>query len=345
VQEELVQAVFATGKPVVLVNVSSRPLSNPWIAEHIPAILHAWHPGQAGSQAIADVLFGDYNPGGKLPMSAARDTGQLPVYYAHQRGSGYEGRSLWPWAALTGYVDGTAEPLYTFGHGLSYTQFTYSALVIEKPEVPSDGMVTISCIVSNMGERAGDETVQLYVADSLASVARPVKELAGFRRINLAAGQSRRVRFTVQMSQLAFLNSQMRWVVEPGDVDVLVGSSSQDIRLRGSFTIIGETSEVGAERAFCAGSSDEMLESYVPSPGTTAASPTAFSLDTRVSDLLANQAAREVLERHVPGLFDNPVMLSMVKSLTMRQVGDISIPAVEPRRLRAVAAGLAALKG
>jgi beta-glucosidase len=345
VQEELVQAVFATGKPTVLVNVSPRPLSSPWIAEHISAILQAWHPGQEGGRAIADVLFGDHNPGGKLPMSAARSTGQLPVYYAHQRGSGYEGRAFWPWAAPTGYVDGSDRPLYAFGHGLSYTQFTYSDLVVENSKVPASGSVEITCTVTNAGEREGDEVVQLYIADSLASVARPVKELAGFRRIKLAPGQSRRVRFTVQLSQLAFLDRKMRWVVEPGEMDLLVGSSSQDIRLEGSFTIVGPPFEVGAERAFYAASSDEVLEGYVPDVSTTAASSVAFSLDTKISDLLANEAARKVLERHAPGLLGNQMMLAMVKSLTMRQVGAISIPAVEPKRLRAVAADLAALKG
>jgi beta-glucosidase len=343
VQEDLVQAIYATGTPVVLVNVSPRPLSSPWIAEHIPAIVQAWHPGQAGGRAIADVLFGDYNPGGKLPMSAARSTGQLPIYYAHQRGSGYEGRAFWPWSAPTGYTDGSDGPLYPFGHGLSYTQFAYADLAVEQAEIPADGTVSLSCIVSNTGAQDGDEVVQLYIADRLASVARPVKELAGFRRIRLAAGQSRKVRFTVQLSQLAFLDRTMRWVVEPGEMDVLIGTSSQDIRLRGSFTVVGETREVGAERAFYATSRDQVLEDYVPRLGASAVSP-AFSLDSTVADLLANEAARAILERHVPGLFDNPAMLERVQSATMRKVGTISIPAVEPKRLRAVAADLAALK-
>jgi len=344
VQEDLVQAVYATETPIVLVNMSPRPLSSPWIAEHMGAIVQAWHPGQAGGQAIADVLFGDYTPGGKLPMSAARSTGQLPVYYAHQRGSGYEGRAFWPWSAPTGYTDGSDRPLYPFGHGLSYTQFAYSDLVIEQSEVPGDGAVSISCIVSNTGAREGDEVVQLYIADRLASVARPVKELAGFRRIRLAAGQSQTVCFIVQLSQLAFLDRTMRWVVEPGEMDVLIGTSSQDIRLQGSFMIVGETREVGAERTFYASSSDQVLEGYVLNVDTTAVSSAALSPDSTIGDLLANEAARAVLERHVPGLFDNPAMLAMIMSVTMRKVGTMSIPAVEPKRLRAVAADLAALE-
>jgi hypothetical protein len=171
-----------------------------------------------------------------------------------------------------------------------------------------------------------------------------VKELAGFRRITLAAGQSRRVRFTVQLSQLAFLDRTMRWVVEPGEMDVLIGASSQDIRLQGSFTIVGETREIGAERAFYASSSDQVLEGYVPNLSLTTTSSATLSLDSTVGDLLANEAARAVLERHVPGLFENPTMLAMIKSVTMRRVGTMSIPAVEPKRLRAVAADLAALE-
>lgn len=344
VQEELVQAVYATGAPVVLVNMSSRPLSSPWIAEHIPAIVQAWHPGQEGGQAIANVLFGASTPGGKLPMSGARGTGQLPVYYAHQRGSGYEGRAFWPWSAPTGYTDGTAAPLYPFGHGLSYTQFTYGDLVVEQTEVPSDGAVSISCVISNTGDRGGDEIVQLYIVDKLASVARPVKELAGFRRIRLGAGQSRRVRFTVQFSQLAFLDRAMRWVVEPGEMEVQVGASSQDVRLRGSFTIAGAARDVGAERAFYASTSDQVLEGYVPNPNSTAPS-TTLSLDSTVGALLANEAARAVLERHVASLLANAAMLEMIKPVTLRRVGTMSLPIVEPRRLRAVAAELAALEG
>ena len=148
----------------------------------------------------------------------------------------------------------------------------------------------------------------------------------------------------MQLSQLAFLDRTMRWVVEPGEMDVLIGASSHDIRLKASFTIVGETREVGAERAFYASSSDQVLKSYVPSLDTTAASAATLSLDSTIGDMLANEAARAVLERHVPGLFENPAMLAMITSVTMRQVGTMSIPAVEPKRLRAVAADLAVLE-
>jgi beta-glucosidase len=340
VQESLVKAVVATGKPIVLVNVSPRPLSSPWIVDHIPAIVQVWHLAQNAGRAIADVLFGDYNPGGKLTMSAARGTGQIPVYYAHQRGSGYEGRSYWPWSAPNGYINGTDRPLYAFGHGLSYTQFTYSDLVVEGNEIRGDGLVEISCVVTNTGHRAGHEVVQVYIVYKQASVVRPVKELIGFRRISLEAGQSRRVRFVVQLSQLAFLDAKMHWVVEPGAIDVLIGSSSQDIRLQGGFTIIGETIEVGANRAFYAESSDKLLDGYVLP--VIAAVTSRFSLDTTVGELLANEESHAALERHLPTLFENAALLAMVKSVTLRQIGMIALPAFEPKRIQAVAAELAA---
>jgi len=341
VQEDLVRAVWATGKPIVLVNVSPRPLSSPWIAEHIPAIVHAGHLGQNAGKAIADVLFGDYNPGGKLPMSAARGTGQLPVYYAHQRGSGYEGRSYWPWSAPNGYIDGTDRPLYAFGHGLSYTQFSYSDLKVGDVENQANGSVEVSCVVTNLGYRTGDEVVQVYFVDNLASVVRPVKELVGFRRIRLEAGQSLQVRFTVPISQLAFLNAKMHWVVEPGAMDVLIGSSSQDIRLHGSFTISGEIVEVGGNRAFYAESNDIVLDGYLPRVNTSASS--RFSLETTVGELLANEAACAVLKHHLPGLFENAAMITLVRSVPLRQVGSISLPAFEPKHMQAIATELAAL--
>jgi beta-glucosidase len=342
VQEDLVRAVWATGKPIVLVNVSPRPLSSPWIAEHIPAIVQVWHLGQNAGKAIADVLSGDYNPGGKLPMSAARGTGQLPVYYAHQRGSGYEGRSYWPWSAPNGYIDGTDRPLYAFGHGLSYTHFGYSDLEVGDVESQANGSIEVSCVVTNLGYRAGDEVVQVYFVDKLASVVRPVKELVGFRRIRLEAGHSRQVHFTIPISQLAFLNARMHWVVEPGEMDVLIGSSSQDIRLHGGCTISGETIEVGGNRAFYAESSDDLLDGYKDQreSGGFAA---RFTLDTLINDLLANQAASAVLQRHIPSLFENTSMLEKVKSVPLRQVGSISLPAFAPKHMQAIAAELAAL--
>lgn len=237
VQEELVRAIYETGTPLVVVLIDGRPLSIPWIAGHVPAILEAWVPGEEGGTAVADVLFGDHNPGGRLPISFPRAVGQVPVYYAHKPSGG---RSF-----LYGpYVSLDASPLYPFGHGLSYTRFDYANLRIEPDRVGPEGEVVVRLDVSNSGERAGDEVVQLYVHDVLASVTRPLKELKGFKRVTLAPGETRTIAFGLPVALLAFYDRQMEFVVEPGTVEVMVGSSSDDIRLSGTFEITGERTAV-----------------------------------------------------------------------------------------------------
>jgi len=247
VQEELVQAIHAAGTPIVVVHMSARPLVSPWIAAHVPAIVEAWHPGESGGRAIVDVLVGDYNPGGKLPVTVPRSVGQVPVYYAHRNGSGYEGRHMRMFVSEQGYVNESLQPLYPFGHGLSYTKFTYSDFEISERRVTTDQSVTISCRVTNDGPRDGDEVVQVYISDRWASVVRPVKELAGFKRIHLKRGEQKRVSFTVAMSQLCFLNKDMKWVVEPGEMSVIIGTSATDSRLEGTFEIVGDAAVVKDE--------------------------------------------------------------------------------------------------
>jgi beta-glucosidase len=243
VQEQLVRAVAATGTPVVVVLMNGRPLAIPWIAEHIPALLEVWLPGEEGGPALADILFGDVNPAGRLPISFPRAVGQLPVYYNHKPSGG---RSHWK----GNYVELSTKPLFPFGYGLSYTSFSYSDLQLSRDEVAPTGQVTIGVTISNTGSRAGEEVVQLYVHDVQASVTRPVKELKGFKRISLAPGEARTVTFHLDIRQLGFYNQAMAYVVEPGTVEVLVGSSSQDIRARGVFTIAGATTDVGCEKVF-----------------------------------------------------------------------------------------------
>jgi len=247
VQEELVRVIHATGTPVIVVHMSARPLVSPWIAVHIPAIVEAWHPGESGGRAIVDVLIGDYNPGGKLPVTVPRSVGQVPVYYAHRNGSGYEGRHMRMFVSEQGYVNESLQPLYPFGHGLSYTSFAYSEFEISERHVKPDQAITVSCRVTNVGPRDGDEVVQLYISDRWATVVRPVKELAGFQRIHLKRGEQKRVSFTVAMSQLCFLNKEMKWVVEPGEMSVIIGSSAMDSKLEGTFEIVGDDSLVSAE--------------------------------------------------------------------------------------------------
>lgn len=243
IQEELVRAIYDTGTPVVAVLVNGRPLAVPWLVEHVPAIVEAWLPGEEGAAAVASVLFGDINPSGKLPVSVPRGVGQVPVFYAHKPSGG---RSHWK----GDYVEMSSKPLFPFGHGLSYTHFTYANLRIEPRPVEIDGQVRISADISNSGERAGDEVVQLYLHDAAASITRPVKELKGFKRLSLEPGQTKTVTFTVPVSALGFYNRDMAFVVEPGLVEVLVGASSEDIRLSGSFEITGDTTDISASKTF-----------------------------------------------------------------------------------------------
>ncbi len=243
VQQDLLEAVHATGTPVVLVLVGGRPLSITWAAEHVPAILQAWLPGQEGGPAVADVLFGNAVPGGKLPISIPRSEGQIPVYHYHKPSGG---RSQFS----GNYVDLSTKPLYPFGFGLSYTTFEYSNLRLSKTKVDGRGTTEVSCDVKNVGAVAGDEVVQLYVHDREATITRPVQELAGFCRIHLNPGETQTVSFSLKISQLAFYNVDMEFVVEPGNIDVMAGSSSEDIRLKGEFEITGSAVSINGGRPF-----------------------------------------------------------------------------------------------
>jgi len=232
VQSKLAAAVLETGKPIILILMDGRPVAEPELFERIPAILQAWLPGEQGGPAIADVLFGDVNPGGKLPVSYPRSSGQMPLYFG-RKPSGGKSYNFWD------YVDESARPQYPFGYGLSYTRFEYSDLMISPSRVEPDGEVRIQCRVRNTGPMEGDEVIQLYANDPLASVTRPVKELKGFQRVCLKAGQACTVSFTLAAAQMAFYDLDMRYAVEPGRIDILLGSSSEDIRLSGHFEIAG----------------------------------------------------------------------------------------------------------
>jgi beta-glucosidase len=238
-----VQAVAATGKPVVVVLVNGRPLSINWIAQNIPAILEAWLPGEEGAEAVADVLFGDVNPGGKLPITFPRDVGQIPIYYNHKVSGG---RSHWK----GDYVNLSSKPLWPFGFGLSYTHFKLANLQQDKIQVGAHETIQISCTLTNCGPRAGEEVVQLYINDPVASVTRRVKELKGFKRIALATGETQQVTFSLPVSMLGFYNRALCKVVEPGEIQFMIGTSSEEIHLNGRFQISGETTDVSQSRAF-----------------------------------------------------------------------------------------------
>ncbi len=231
VQLELAQAVCAAAqdRPVVVVLVNGRPLSLTWLTAHIPAILEAWMPGEQGAPAIAAALFGEVNPGGKLPVTLPRSVGQLPIYYNHKPSGG---RSHF----RGDYLEFSSTPLFAFGHGLSYTYFEYSHLSVT-PQLYQGSSVRVTCQVRNSGKQAGDEVVQLYIQDEYACVPRPVKDLKGFYRVHLEPGQSAQVTFELSAAHLAYYDEAMALVVEPGRIRVMVGGGSADIRLEGAFDV------------------------------------------------------------------------------------------------------------
>lgn len=232
-QEELLKAVYETGTPTILVLINGRPLSIRWAAENIPAIIEAWIPGEFGGQAVADILFGDCNPSGKLSITVPRHSGQLPSYYNYMPEKEYWITEAWG----KPYADMPATPLWEFGFGLSYTKFEYSNLQITPSETGTYGNINVSIDVKNTGTRDGKEVVQLYIKDLIATVTVPVKKLKGFEKISLKAGEQRSVNFILKHDDLALYNKYMVKVVEPGTFEVMVGSSSQDIRAKGNFDI------------------------------------------------------------------------------------------------------------
>jgi beta-glucosidase len=242
-QAELVRAVAATGTPVVLVLVAGRPLAIPTEATLAAAILHAWVPGEAGPQAIAEVLFGDVSPGGKLPVTVPRHVGQVPIRYAHKPSGG---RSMWH----RDYVDGSHLPLWPFGHGRSYARFEVGRLGLSSTTMDTHGQVVVSVDVANVGDRRADEVVQLYVRDLHASVTRPIKELKGFARVTLAAGERCTVSFTLTAESLAFTGVDGALRVEPGRHEVVVGTSSADLPCHAELTITGELRILQARSRF-----------------------------------------------------------------------------------------------
>ena len=243
-QEELVKAIVATGKPVVVVLTNGRPVSSPWIAENVPALLEAWFPGEEGAAAVADALFGDLNPGGKLPLTIVRNAGQIPLFYNHKP-SGARSFLYGP------YVDASNEPLFPFGFGLSYTNFAFSNLTLSAQQATAQDTVTIGVTVTNTGAVTGDEVVQLYTRTHGASVTRPVKELRGFQRITLQPGESQRVNFHLAVAQTAYYDQAMHYVVEPGMLEVMVGNSAANGPLSAQIELIGERVVIANKHFYC----------------------------------------------------------------------------------------------
>jgi beta-glucosidase len=242
-QEQLIRGVHATGTPTVVVLVNGRALSVCWAAEHVPALVEAWLPGERGAEAIADVLFGDVNPSGRLPVTVPRHVGQVPLHYDAKPSRDYWIRD--GWVGTGGYVDGSGHPLFAFGHGLSYTTFEYEHLTVAAAS-EAGAAAHVSVVVRNTGERSGQEVVQLYVTDRHSSVATPIMELRGFEKVSLDRGERETVRFTLSERDLALLDARGELVVEPGVFDVLVGTSSADIRLRAELHVDARVCLAGA---------------------------------------------------------------------------------------------------
>lgn len=236
VQEELIKAIYATGKPIVVLINAGRPLIFNWTAEHAQAILYTWWLGSEAGNGIADVLFGDYNPSAKLPITFPRTEGQIPIYYAHFN-TGRPATNDSDRFYRSAYIDLSIYPQYEFGYGLSFTTFTYSNLKLSSAKMKTNDKITVSCTITNSGKYAGEEVVQLYLRDKVAQPVRPVKELKDFKKIMLQHGESKTIQFTIDKEKLSFYNEKLQWITQPGEFDLMIGSSSSDIRLKSSFEL------------------------------------------------------------------------------------------------------------
>ena len=237
-QEELIKAIKATGKPVVVLLMAGRPMVFNWTADNVPSIVYAWWLGTQGGNAMADVLYGDYNPSGKLPITFPRSEGQIPIYYNHYN-TGRPAKSDTDLFYVSAYNDLRNSPQYAFGHGLSYTTFEYQNMELGKfkPSVKGLKPIQVSFIVKNTGKRAGEEVVQLYIRDMVSQPVRPIKELKDFKKIMLQPGEARRVTFTIKRDELAFYNDKLERITQPGTFQIMIGSASNDIRLQKSFEL------------------------------------------------------------------------------------------------------------
>lgn len=237
VQEELLKELLATGKPVVVLINAGRPLVFNYTADHAPAILYTWWLGSEAGNAIADVLFGDYNPSAKLPVSFPRSVGQIPIYYNYFN-TGRPATDDSNRNYNSSYNDESIFPKYEFGYGLSYTSFQYSNLQLSQKSIRLNEKIEVNLVITNTGKYEGEEVIQLYLRDKVGSIVRPVKELKDFQKVKLAAGESRAIKFVINREKLSFYNQQLQWMAEPGDFELMIGASSRDIRLKDNFELI-----------------------------------------------------------------------------------------------------------
>ncbi len=236
VQEDLLKELLATGKPVVVLINAGRPLVFTSVND-AHAILYTWWLGSEAGNAIADVLFGDYNPSAKLPMTFPLSVGQIPIYYNHFN-TGRPAKNDNNHNYNSSYIDLSIFPKYEFGYGLSYTTFQYSNLQLSKKKIKGNEQIEVSVTITNTGKYDGEEIVQLYIRDKVGSIIRPVKELKDFQKIKLNAGEAKSIKFIIDKEKLSFYNQQLQWVAEPGDFELMIGASSKDIRLKEEFELI-----------------------------------------------------------------------------------------------------------
>lgn len=229
VQEALIKAVYAAGKPMVVMINAGRPLVFNWTADNVPAILYTWWLGTEAGNAIADVLFGDYNPSAKLPMSFPRTEGQIPIYYNYLK-TGRPAKNDSDLNYVSAYTDLPNSPKFAFGYGLSYTTFSYDSVKLNKSSMRKASTITASINVTNTGNREGIETVQLYLRDMIGSLVRPVQELRGFQQVSLKPGETKTISFTIDEKMLRFYNEQLNYISEPGDFKVMIGGSSNAVK-------------------------------------------------------------------------------------------------------------------
>jgi beta-glucosidase len=236
-QQDLLMALLKTGKPVVLVLFTGRPLALKWEHENVPAILNVWFGGSEAGSAIADVLFGDVNPSGKLSTTFPQNIGQVPIFYNHKNTGRPLAEGKWFQKFRSNYLDVSNEPLYPFGYGLSYTNFTYGPVELSRSSLRTNETLTASVTVTNSGKLTGKEVVQLYIRDLVGTNTRPVKELKGFQKIELKPGESRKVTFTISTNDLKFYNADLRYAAEPGEFKVFIGGNSKDVK-EGGFKLL-----------------------------------------------------------------------------------------------------------
>ena len=228
-QLDLVKAIKETGTPVIIVLVNGKPISEPWLQNNIPAILEAWEPGNLGGQALAEIVFGEVNPSGKLPLTVARSVGQLRMIYNHK-----------PSAYFHKYADEKKTPLYPFGYGLSYTSYKYSTPLLSNSTLNKENTILVTTEITNTGKVDGEEVAQLYIRDNVSSVTRPVKELKGYQRVFLKAGETKKIKFTLNSESLAFYDIDMNYVVEPGTFTIMTGSSSKNSDLKKTILTVNK---------------------------------------------------------------------------------------------------------